>query len=69
MVEVIEARWVLPIEPWEVIDDGAVAIDDGEIVAVGPAAQVAARSRRRHGSGCPNTSCCRGWSTRTPMRR
>ena len=42
MIEVIEARWVLPIEPWEVIDDGAVAIDDGEILAVGPAAEVAA---------------------------
>jgi 5-methylthioadenosine/S-adenosylhomocysteine deaminase len=43
MVEVIEARWVLPVEPWEVIDDGAVAIDAGEIVTVGPAAQVAAQ--------------------------
>ena len=35
MQEVIEARWVLPIEPWGVIEDGAVAIESGRIVAVG----------------------------------
>ncbi|MEY3973791.1 MAG: hypothetical protein RIS59_152, partial [Pseudomonadota bacterium] len=38
--ELIEARWVLPVQPWAVIDHGAVAIRDGAIVAVGAAAQL-----------------------------
>lgn len=40
MVSVVTSRWVLPIEPWKVIDDGAVAIDDGRIVQIGTAATV-----------------------------
>jgi len=38
--ELIEARWVLPVQPWAVIEHGAVAIRDGAIVAVGAAAQL-----------------------------
>jgi len=41
--ELIEARWVLPVEPWRVIDHGAVAVRDGAVVAVGPAAELAPR--------------------------
>ncbi|MCU0295515.1 MAG: TRZ/ATZ family hydrolase [Candidatus Nanopelagicales bacterium] len=53
MLEVIEARWVLPIHPWSVIEDGAVAIDAGSIVAVGGRSELqqrfpdAARTRLR----------------------
>ncbi|HYO18291.1 MAG TPA: TRZ/ATZ family hydrolase [Dermatophilaceae bacterium] len=39
-MEIIEAGWVLPIDPWEVIPDGAVAIANGRVVSVGTAAQV-----------------------------
>lgn len=35
--ELIEARWVLPVQPWQVIADGAVAVRDGRVVAVGVA--------------------------------
>lgn len=41
--ELIEARWVLPVEPWQLIDHGAVAVRDGRIVAVGAAAELAPR--------------------------
>ncbi|MBU3695022.1 MAG: TRZ/ATZ family hydrolase [Rhodocyclaceae bacterium] len=41
--ELIEARWVLPMQPWRVIEHGAVALRDGRIVAVGPAAELAPR--------------------------
>lgn len=37
MVELLEARWVLPVQPWDVIPDGAVAVEDTTIVAVGSA--------------------------------
>lgn len=43
MTQLLEARWVLPIEPWHVIDDGAVAVADGRIVAVAPAEQLRER--------------------------
>lgn len=42
MVDVIEARWVLPIEPWQVIENGAVAFHDGRVVRIGPAAEIRA---------------------------
>src|SRR2546426_12689902 len=41
MPAIYSARWVLPISS-SPIDDGAVAIDGSEIVAVGPKAEVAA---------------------------
>lgn len=40
MVEVIEARWVLPIEPWQVLERAGVAVADGRIVAVGQQSQL-----------------------------
>ncbi|HTX24140.1 MAG TPA: amidohydrolase family protein [Steroidobacteraceae bacterium] len=39
----IEARWVLPVEPAAALGDHAVAVTDGHIVAVGPSAELAAR--------------------------
>jgi 5-methylthioadenosine/S-adenosylhomocysteine deaminase len=42
MINVVRARWVLPIEPWQVVHDGAVAFDDDGILAVGPAQDVLA---------------------------
>lgn len=33
-MQVLESSWVLPVEPWDVITDGAVAVDGGRIVAV-----------------------------------
>ncbi len=40
----IEARWVLPIAPANtVLDDHAVAVTDGRIVALGPTSQLMAR--------------------------
>ena len=41
-MEIIEAQWVLPVEPWTVIENGAVAVEDGRIADVGPAAEVRA---------------------------
>jgi len=41
--ELIEARWVLPVQPWSVIDHGAVAVRDGRIVAIGDADDLAPR--------------------------
>ena len=43
-MEIIEAQWVLPVEPWTVIENGAVAVEDGRIADVGPAAEVRARN-------------------------
>jgi 5-methylthioadenosine/S-adenosylhomocysteine deaminase len=42
MTEIYRARWVLPIST-AVVDDGAVAIDDRRILAVGPAQEVTRR--------------------------
>lgn len=40
----ISARWVVPVEPaGRVIEDGAVAVRDGRIVAVGPRAELESR--------------------------
>jgi 5-methylthioadenosine/S-adenosylhomocysteine deaminase len=49
--ELIEARWLLPVQPWSLIEHGAVAVRDGRIVALGAAAElspqvVAARHTR-----------------------
>lgn len=41
-MELLHARWVLPIEPWDVLDDAAVVVDGQQIVAVGPAAELRA---------------------------
>mgnify|MGYP001191818472 CR=1 FL=1 len=41
--DLIEARWVLPVQPWQVIEHGAVAVRDGRIVAVGAAADLVPR--------------------------
>jgi len=41
--ELIEARWVLPVQPWRVIEHGAVALRDGRVLAVGPAAELVPR--------------------------
>lgn len=41
--ELIEARWVLPVQPWQVIEHGAVAVRNGRIVAIGTAAELAPR--------------------------
>jgi len=41
--ELIEARWLLPVEPWALIGHGAVAVRDGRIVALGAAADLAPR--------------------------
>jgi len=45
-VKVLSANWVVPVEG-PPIRDGAVAIEDGTIVAVGPAAQLGAGERYR----------------------
>ncbi|MCB1685605.1 MAG: amidohydrolase family protein, partial [Pseudomonadales bacterium] len=38
---VVEARWLIPVtEPWEIIEAGAIAVGDGRILAIGPAAAV-----------------------------
>src|SRR6266849_2501938 len=42
MIAIYSARWVLPIIS-PAIDDGAVAIDDSKIIAVGPEAEVVSR--------------------------
>jgi cytosine/adenosine deaminase-related metal-dependent hydrolase len=44
MAQVLSADWVLPIEG-PAIQDGAVAIEDGRVAAVGPAAELGAGSR------------------------
>jgi len=41
---VIEARWIVPVEPdGVVLDHHAVAIDGGRIVDLGPQSEIAAR--------------------------
>lgn len=42
-MEIVHAGWVLPIEPWAVLADTAVAIDGAIITAVGPLAQLQER--------------------------
>src|ERR1700681_603877 len=42
MTEIYRARWVLPIST-AILNDGAVAIDNRRIVAVGPAAETTRR--------------------------
>lgn len=41
--ELIEARWVLPVQPFQIIEHGAVAVRAGRIVAVGSAADLVPR--------------------------
>lgn len=41
--ELIEARWLLPVRPWGVIEDGALAVRNGRIVALGAAAELVPR--------------------------
>ncbi len=43
MLEVVEARWVLPVAPWAVIEDGAVAMESGQILAVGSRSELRER--------------------------
>jgi 5-methylthioadenosine/S-adenosylhomocysteine deaminase len=43
----IEARWILPVEPARAIAHGAVAVDAGRLVAIGSAADLVARYRPR----------------------
>ena len=35
MIQLLEPRWLLPIEPWSVVEDGAVALEDRRIIALG----------------------------------
>jgi len=35
MIEILEPRWLLPVEPWSVLEGDAVAIEDGRIIAIG----------------------------------
>jgi 5-methylthioadenosine/S-adenosylhomocysteine deaminase len=51
---VIEARWVVPVDPPAVFEHTALAIDAGRIVAVAPIAQVAARFAPRERISCPH---------------
>lgn len=43
-MELLHPRWVLPIEPWAVLEDTGVLIDEDRIAAVGPVAEL----RRLH---------------------
>jgi cytosine/adenosine deaminase-related metal-dependent hydrolase len=52
MARVLSADWVLPIER-PPIEDGAVAIEDGRIVAVGPAAELGSGTRHAGAAICP----------------
>ncbi len=65
------ARWVLPVEPdGSVLEDHAVAIRAGRIVAVMPAATARqSLCRRRNSSSGRTTRCCPDWSTRTRTPR
>ena len=35
MIEILEPRWLLPVEPWSILEGDAVAIEDGRIIAIG----------------------------------
>ncbi|EGQ62068.1 amidohydrolase family protein, partial [Acidithiobacillus sp. GGI-221] len=41
--QVIRARWVVPVRPRTVLHDHALAVQDGRIVAIGPAAEILTR--------------------------
>ena len=45
---ILTGGWVIPMDPArQVIENGAVAVRDGRVLAVGPAADIAARWRAR----------------------
>jgi len=51
----IEARWIVPIEPEGVVlDDHAIAVNDGEIIAVLPIADARRRYQARETTVLPN---------------
>ncbi|RBM03432.1 N-ethylammeline chlorohydrolase [Acidithiobacillus ferridurans] len=41
--QVIRARWVVPVRPRIVLHDHALAVQDGRIIAIGPAAEILTR--------------------------
>lgn len=58
----IDARWVLPIAPVNTaLAQHAVAVADGRVVAVGPAAQMAARFQAREHVSRPNHALLPGF--------
>ncbi len=57
----IEARWVLPIAPACALRDHAVAVSGGHIVALGPAAELAARFAPRERVTRPDHVLLPGW--------
>lgn len=59
-MEIIEAQWVLPVEPWTVIEHGAVAIEEGRIADVGPAAEVRARNPQARVRALPDAALLPG---------
>ena len=66
----VEARWVIPVEPEGVVlEHHTVVIDDGRIGAILPHAQAPLGLFREPGpSSSADTCSCRGSSTPTPMR-
>ncbi len=42
-MHVLESSWVLPVQPWQVMADGAVAVDGGRIIAVAGRDELARR--------------------------
>jgi 5-methylthioadenosine/S-adenosylhomocysteine deaminase len=66
----IRAGWIVPVEPRAtVLADHAIALRDGRITALCPAAEADAIDAAASTSTCPATCFCPAWSTPTATRR
>jgi len=64
----IDARWVIPVSPaGRVLERHSVAVRDGRILAVLPAAQADATYHASSARRCPGTRLSPAWSTCIPM--